>query len=102
MSVDARLCVSGHGRPFIDVRAHVEANRATVAERIDVVRSAIAEERHTPFEIVPALVGTTELTPMLANRGLSEALSYLLYLERRGEVEKVETDPERYVVASSS
>lgn len=100
--LDARLCVSGHGRPFIDVRAHVEANRATVAERIDVVRSAIAEERHTPFEIVPALVGTTELTPMLANRGLSEALSYLLYLERRGEVEKVETDPERYVLASSS
>jgi hypothetical protein len=94
--------VAGHGRPFIDVRGHVEANRAAVAERIEIVRSAIADERHTPFEIVPALMGTDDLTPMLVNWGLSEALSYLRYLERRGEVQKVDTDPERYALAPSS
>jgi glyoxylase-like metal-dependent hydrolase (beta-lactamase superfamily II) len=98
-ALDARLCVSGHGRPFIDVRGHVEANRTAVAERIDLVRQAIANERHTPFEIVPSLMGEDNLTPMMVNWGLAEALSYLRYLERRGEVEKVDSEPERYALA---
>ena len=41
--LDAGLCVSGHGRPFRDVRAHVDANRAAVAERTELVRAAIAD-----------------------------------------------------------
>ena len=28
--LDARLCLPGHGRPFTDVRAHIEANREEV------------------------------------------------------------------------
>ena len=98
-ALDARLCVSGHGRPFIDVRGHIEANRTAVAERIDLVRQAIASERHTPFEIVPSLMGEDNLTPMMVNWGLAEVLSYLRYLERRGEVEKVDSQPERYALA---
>jgi glyoxylase-like metal-dependent hydrolase (beta-lactamase superfamily II) len=98
-ALDARLCVSGHGRPFLDVRGHVEANRTAVMERIDRVRAAIAEERRTPFEIVPALMGEDNLTPMMVSWGLAEVLSYLRYLERRGEVEKVDSEPERYALA---
>jgi glyoxylase-like metal-dependent hydrolase (beta-lactamase superfamily II) len=97
--LDARLCLAGHGRPFRDVRGHIEANRSTVAERVERVRSAIADERRTPFEIVPALVGEQELTPMMVNWGLSETLCYLRHLERLGEVEKVEEDPERWLAA---
>ena len=97
--LDARLCLAGHGRPFRDVRGHVEANRSTVAERIGRVRSAIAQEKRTPFEIVPALVGEQELTPMMVNWGLSETLCYLRHLERLGEVEKVDEDPERWLAA---
>jgi glyoxylase-like metal-dependent hydrolase (beta-lactamase superfamily II) len=97
--LDARLCLAGHGRPFLDVRGHIAANRAAVAERVERVRAAIDGERRTPFEIVPALVGEDDLTPMMVNWGLSETLCYLRHLELRGEVEKVEQDPERWVAA---
>ena len=33
-ALDARLCLAGHARPFADVRAHVRANQALVAERV--------------------------------------------------------------------
>jgi glyoxylase-like metal-dependent hydrolase (beta-lactamase superfamily II) len=98
-ALDARLCLAGHGRPFRDVRGHVEANRRTVAERLERVRAAIAQEKRTPFEIVPTLLGEDELTPMMLNWGLSETLSYLRHLERLGEVEKVDDHPERWLAA---
>jgi glyoxylase-like metal-dependent hydrolase (beta-lactamase superfamily II) len=98
-ALDARLCLAGHGRPFRDVHGHVEANRRAVAERIDRVRTAIAEEKRTPFEIVPSLMGEQELTPMMVNWGLSETLCYLRHLERLGEVEKVGEDPQRWLAA---
>ena len=98
-ALDARLCLAGHGRPFRDVRGHIEANRSTVAERVERVRSALREEPRTPFEIVPTLMGEEDLTPMMVNWGLQETLAYLLHLELRGEVEKVGSDPERYALA---
>jgi glyoxylase-like metal-dependent hydrolase (beta-lactamase superfamily II) len=97
--LDARLCLAGHGRPFRDVRGHIEANRSAVGERIERVRSAIADEKRTPFEIVPSLLGEQELTPMMVNWGLSETLCYLRHLETQGEVEKVDDDPERWLAA---
>ena len=42
--LDARLCLSGHGRTFTDVQAHIEANRALVHERIAKVH-AVARAR---------------------------------------------------------
>ena len=103
--LDARLCLAGHARPFRDVRAHVEANRRTVAERIDLVRSALAGGAKTPFEVVPTLVGTSDLTPILLNWGLNEALCYLRYLELRDGVRKVEdgaegSAPDRWELAA--
>jgi glyoxylase-like metal-dependent hydrolase (beta-lactamase superfamily II) len=38
--LDSSLCLSGHGRPFRDVKEHIEANRREVRERIERVRSA--------------------------------------------------------------
>ncbi|MBV9213499.1 MAG: MBL fold metallo-hydrolase, partial [Actinobacteria bacterium] len=91
-----RLCLSGHGRPFLDVHAHVEANRREVAERSGRVREALLGGSRTPFEIVPALMQTEELTPMLVNWGLSETLCYLRHFELQGVVHKIEDDPERW------
>jgi glyoxylase-like metal-dependent hydrolase (beta-lactamase superfamily II) len=106
-ALDARLCLAGHARPFRDVRAHVEANRRTVGERVDLVRSALADGAKTPFEVVPTLVGTDDLTPILLNWGLNEALCYLRYLELRDGVRRVETDaggeaqaPDRWELAA--
>ena len=102
--LDARLCLAGHARPFRDVQAHIDANRAAVAERVERVRGALADGAKTPFEIVPALVGTEDLTPILLNWGLNEALCYLRYLELRDEVRKLEPDaddaPERWASAA--
>ena len=39
----ARLCLSGHGRPFTDVQAHIEANRAEIAERLERTAAAAVE-----------------------------------------------------------
>ena len=33
--LDARLCLSGHGKPFVDVPGHIEGNRKLVAERLE-------------------------------------------------------------------
>jgi glyoxylase-like metal-dependent hydrolase (beta-lactamase superfamily II) len=97
-ALDARLCLAGHARPFRDVRAHIDANRRAVAERVERVRSALADGPRTPFEIVPALVGTEELTPILLNWGLNESLCYLRHLEAGERVRKLEADggPERW------
>lgn len=99
-SLDARLCLAGHGRPFRDVRAHIEGNRRTLAERVGRVREALAAGPRTPFEIVPDLVGSPELTPMLVSWGLSETLCYLRHLELREQAVRVDgEDPERWRLA---
>jgi glyoxylase-like metal-dependent hydrolase (beta-lactamase superfamily II) len=101
--LDARLCLAGHGRPFRDVRAHIEANRRAVRDRIEIVRRALAEGAKTPFEIVPALVGTEELTPMLVSWGLSETLCYLRYLERREQAVRMdEGERDRWQLAEAA
>jgi glyoxylase-like metal-dependent hydrolase (beta-lactamase superfamily II) len=101
-ALDARLCLAGHARPFRDVRAHIDANRRAVAERVERVRSALADGPRTPFDVVPALVGTDELTPILLNWGLNESLCYLRYLEVRERVRRLEADggPERWELAA--
>jgi glyoxylase-like metal-dependent hydrolase (beta-lactamase superfamily II) len=86
----AGLCLPGHGRPFRDVHGHVEANRREVAERVGRVRAALDGKPLTPFEIVPKLLETEDVGPMMLNWGLSETLAYLRYLERREQAAKVE------------
>jgi glyoxylase-like metal-dependent hydrolase (beta-lactamase superfamily II) len=101
-ALDARLCLSGHGRPFTDVRAHVRANRALVAERTGRVAAALAgPEPRTAYEIIPE-VYDTELTPETGAWWLNETLSYLAHLEREGRVGRIAArppEPERWTAA---
>jgi glyoxylase-like metal-dependent hydrolase (beta-lactamase superfamily II) len=92
--LDARLCLPGHGRPFSDVRGHVNAFRDGVNERIEIVRGSLDGKSKTAFEIVPELLGDRELTPMLVNWALSEILCYLRHLEVQGAVVKQEREGE--------
>jgi len=97
----AGLCLAGHGRPFRDVQAHIDANRVTVSERMGRVRTALGRGPSTPFDLVPDLFAVTreELNPMMVSWGLQETLSYLTHLAARGEVERIEgEDPERWRV----
>jgi len=94
-ALESGLCLSGHGRPFRDVKEHIEANRREVHERIERVRSALRQGAgpQTPFEIVPILLGDPNPSPMMVTWGLSEALAYLDHLERTGEASKVDEEP---------
>jgi len=95
--LDVDLVLAGHGKPVRGLSRLVGANRSAVRERIGRVRDAIASEALTPFEIVPQLMGEAELTPMMVNWGLSEALCYLRHLELEGQAEKLQdTDPEQW------
>ena len=99
-ALDARLCLSGHGRTFPDVHAHVEANRALVAERLERVRAAVAEHGPiTAYDIVPLLYGEA-LTQLTAGWRLPKTLCYLRHLEVTGAVARsADGETERWSAA---
>ena len=83
--LDARLALSGHGRPFVDVRGHVEGNRTLVRERLAAVLAALEGEPKTALEISPGVYGEP-LTEYNGGWLLSQTLCYLRHLELAGRV----------------
>jgi glyoxylase-like metal-dependent hydrolase (beta-lactamase superfamily II) len=95
-ALDTGLCLAGHGRPFRDVLAKAEANRALVEEQLERVREAVAAEPRTAFDVVADIVGAEKLTPATAAWGLQMSLAYLNHLAGAGELVEVEgSDPRR-------
>lgn len=100
-ALDARLCLSGHGRTFTDVRAHVGANRTTVQARLARVEEVLREHGPiTAFDALPHVYGKP-VTPVTASWWLSETLSYLTHLAVLGRAERDGGEPERWSVASA-
>jgi glyoxylase-like metal-dependent hydrolase (beta-lactamase superfamily II) len=93
--LDARLCLSGHGRTFTDVQGHIDGNRALVHERIEKVYFVISRAETTVYDAVPQVYGQA-ITPMNANWWMSETLCYLTHLEREGRAERIPGEPERW------
>ncbi len=89
--LDARLCLSGHGRPFTDVAGHVDANRALVTRRLAATREALAEGPATPFEIAQRIYGDA-FTEDRATWLLTKTLCWLTHLERLGEARRIPAD----------
>jgi glyoxylase-like metal-dependent hydrolase (beta-lactamase superfamily II) len=83
----ARLGLSGHGRPFVDVAGHIDASRGLVEDRIAAVRGELAGGARTALEIAPAVHGEP-LSERNASWLLAETLCYLTHLERLGGVER--------------
>jgi glyoxylase-like metal-dependent hydrolase (beta-lactamase superfamily II) len=79
--LDARLGLSGHGRPFVDVPGHIDGTRALVKQRLAALLGALDGQPRTPLELAPAVHGE-ELTGQNAPRLLQETLCYLQHLER--------------------
>jgi glyoxylase-like metal-dependent hydrolase (beta-lactamase superfamily II) len=97
--LDSRLALGGHGRPFSDVRAHVEANRALVRQRLHRVRVAIADGPATAYEVAPRVYGPA-FRPEVAAWLFGKLLGYLTHLEAAGEAERIAGDPERWATVS--
>jgi glyoxylase-like metal-dependent hydrolase (beta-lactamase superfamily II) len=98
-ALDVRLTLSGHGRPFTDLRGHVEGNRALVAERLDAIVAALRSRGDaTPFDLLPEVYGE-KLIPATAGWLLTKTLCYLEHLEGRGAVRRLDTDPQRWSAA---
>ncbi len=85
--LDARLALSGHGKPFVDVHGHIDGNRKLVAERIDRTLAALGPRPRTAFEIAPEIYGEP-LGPHNGRWLLTQTLSYLDHLERLGRATK--------------
>jgi glyoxylase-like metal-dependent hydrolase (beta-lactamase superfamily II) len=79
-----RLCLPGHGRTFADVGAHIEANRALVAQRLERLLEVLrAEGPISAFDAVPGVHGPPP-TPGHAAWWLQETLCCLRHLEVTG------------------
>jgi glyoxylase-like metal-dependent hydrolase (beta-lactamase superfamily II) len=102
--LDARLCLSGHGRPFTDVRGHVAANRALAAARLDAVREALADGPLTAYDVATRVYGEL-LTPAVATWLLTKTLAWLGHLEVEGQAKRLEPAaagaPETWVLAGA-
>jgi glyoxylase-like metal-dependent hydrolase (beta-lactamase superfamily II) len=94
-ALNARLALSGHGRPFSDVPEHHEANRRLVRERLDAVVAALAAGPSTAYDLLPAIYGEN-LDPAIAGWMLTKVLCYLTHLEATGAVRRIEGEPERW------
>jgi hypothetical protein len=94
-ALGARLCLSGHGRTFADVQAHIRGNRELVRERLAAVHAAIAQRPLTPFEVVPFVYGEA-LSGGNAHWLLSKVLSYLTHLQATGGARTLGGEPERW------
>jgi glyoxylase-like metal-dependent hydrolase (beta-lactamase superfamily II) len=92
--LDARLVLSGHGRPFTDVGAHVGANRALVEERLQAVEAVLATRR-TAYEIAQEVYGE-RFSDLTANWLLNKTLAWLAHLERRGLAHRAGDAPEHW------
>ena len=79
----ARLALSGHGKPFIDVHGHIEGNRRLVRERLDAVLAAVRDEPKTAVEIAPSVYGEA-LTEANPAGGCRRRCATCSHLERQG------------------
>jgi len=88
----ARLCLAGHGRPFVDVRGHIEANRSLVHERLRAVMAALDGRPQTAVEVISSGLYGEPLTELNAGWLLSQTLCYLEHLELGGQVARERRD----------
>jgi glyoxylase-like metal-dependent hydrolase (beta-lactamase superfamily II) len=94
-ALNARLCLSGHGRTFSDVQAHIDANREVVGERLRALEAVLADGPLTAFEALMRL-REGRVPSVMVGWLVSETLCYLRHLRAQGLVTSDGADPERW------
>jgi glyoxylase-like metal-dependent hydrolase (beta-lactamase superfamily II) len=93
--LDARLALSGHGRPFTDIPGHIRGNRELVAQRLDAVRSALAAGPRTAYAVARQVYGEA-YTEEMASWLMTKTLAYLGHLRALGEARLEPGSPEHW------
>jgi glyoxylase-like metal-dependent hydrolase (beta-lactamase superfamily II) len=83
----ARLGLSGHGKPFVDVRGHIKASRELASERLERAFGALGGGPLTAVEVAPEVHGVP-MTEANASWFLQETLCYLRHLEAQGRASR--------------
>jgi glyoxylase-like metal-dependent hydrolase (beta-lactamase superfamily II) len=92
----ARLCLSGHGRTFTDVRANLECKSDLVTQHQARILAVVqAGEPLTAFEILPRVHGP-DLSPPAAQWLLTETIAMLRHLEVTERARRILGEPERW------
>jgi glyoxylase-like metal-dependent hydrolase (beta-lactamase superfamily II) len=85
------LVLPGHGHPFEDGAERARVVMRHHDRRLGAILQVIRHEPRTADEITEAIFGS-ELLNFARRLALGEALAHLVYLLRRGEVERIERD----------
>jgi glyoxylase-like metal-dependent hydrolase (beta-lactamase superfamily II) len=93
--LDARLALSGHGRPFVDIPGHIRGNRDLVAQRLQAVHAALAGGPRTAYDVAREVYGEA-YTEEMASWLLTETLAYLTHLAALGEASRTAGTPETW------
>ena len=96
--LDARLILSGHGRPVTDLHGHVEAERAMTLERLDAVRARLAQGAGTAYEITRDIYGELFMDAT-ASWLMTMGMCFLRRLEMTGEAWREGNEPERWAAS---
>jgi glyoxylase-like metal-dependent hydrolase (beta-lactamase superfamily II) len=85
------IVLPGHGHPFEDGAERARVVMRHHDRRLGAILQVIRREPRTAEEITEDIFGT-ELLDFAHRLALGEALAHLVYLLRRGEVERIERD----------
>ncbi len=80
------LVLSGHGRPFRDAPAKIQANRDLIDDQLLRVVAALQERPRNAFDLLEDLLEAENVTPATAQWGLQITLAYLDHLKVLGRV----------------
>jgi glyoxylase-like metal-dependent hydrolase (beta-lactamase superfamily II) len=83
-TLDARLALSGHARPFTDLPGHIRGHRELVQRRLTAVRGELAAGPRTAYDVARGVYGDG-YTPERGGWLLTKTLCWLTHLEALGE-----------------
>src|SRR4051812_19316884 len=99
-TLDARLALAGHARPFTDIPGHIEANRRLVEQRLQAVRDALKAGPLSAFEVARTIYGE-QFNEEMGSWLMSLTRAWLVHLQALGEIANDGGEPvERWQLTS--
>lgn len=93
--LEVRRVLPAHGEPFDDLRGRVDELLAHHEKRLDAVRNALDGAERDAYAVARRLFPTLR-SAHEERFALAEVLAHLRYLERRGLVREIESEPVRW------